>query len=200
VVAVIVFALLLRTPQVNNGVPTGSVQPEAAATASTEALSIKKSDAVADQRAKPSPSGERGAASLERAPGEGLIATSSDRAPDAPAFLITDLAGYSRSLEDYRGFTLLLGVWSLDLPESVANLERLYKTFGSNPKVRVIGVSDQRASKPPNTTFPIFYNQGSRLLDAKPGDFVLLNGTGTVRLRGSITGDFESLSKTLREK
>jgi hypothetical protein len=37
-------------------------------------------------------------------------------------------------------------------------------------------------------------------MGAKPGEFVLLNESGTVTMRGLLTEDFELLSKTLREK
>ena len=111
---------------------------------------------------------------------------------------MTDPAGYSRTLADYRGYTLLIGVWSSNQPNSAANLERLYKTFGSNPKLRLIGVTNERQAKPANTTFPVLYNQGSRLLDAKEGDFVLVNSTGSILLRGSLKEDSGSLEKSLR--
>jgi len=203
-IVAIVLVVLLRTPQVNNGPQPVSVQSQAAPIPSADAPSIVKDDAaVENERTKPSTSG-RGGRDSQRAgaPGEGPVSTSSVSAPDAnpPAFLVTDPAGYSRSLQDYRGFNVLIGVWSPDQVESVSNLERLYKAFGTNPKFRLIGVSNQRAPKPANTTFPIFFNQGSRLLDTKSGEFVLLNEAGGVRLRGLLAGDFETLSKILREK
>ena len=197
-IVAIVLVVFLRTPQVNNGPPPVSVQSQAVPIPSAGAPSVVKDDAaVENERTKPSPAGTDG----REAPGESPVSTSVATSDgSASTFLVTDPAGYSRSLEDYRGLTLLVGVWSADQPESVTNLERLYKTFGTNPKLRLVGVSNQRAPKPSNTTFPIFYNQGSRLLDAKPGEFVLLNEAGTVRLRGSIVGDFETLSKTLHGK
>ena len=195
-VVAIVLVVLLRSPQVNQSVQPVSVQSQANPSGPVEIPTIAKNEAVADERTKPSPDG-RGE---PEGPGEGTAVTSPVPDTNAPAFLVTDPAGYSRSLQDYRGFTVLIGVWSNDQPESISNLERLYKTFGANPRLRLVGVSNQRASKPSNTTFPIFYNQGSRLLDAKPGEFVLLNESGTVRLRGSLVGDFETLSKTLEQK
>lgn len=195
-IVAIVLMVLLRTPQADKSVQPVSLQSQAAPAASVEVPAIAKNDAVADERTKPSsPGTER-----REAPGEGVAARSPVPDANAPVFLVTDPAGYSRSLQDYRGFTLLVGIWSADQPESVSNLERLYKAFGSNPKLRFVGVSDRRESKPSNTTFPIFYNQGSRLLDAGPGEFVLVNEAGTVRLRGSIAGDFDALTKTLQEK
>jgi len=190
-VASILFVIVLGSSQVEIGPPKAAVQPQAAPIASVEAPSVIKDDAPAgEERAKPS----------AHTADAGSIPASSVPEPDANAlpFLITDPAGYTRSLEDFRGFTTLIGVWSADQPESIANLERLYQVFGSNPKLRVIGVSNQRRPKPKNTTFPIFYNQGSRLLDAKSGEFILLNEAGTVRMRGSIVKDFDSLSRALQ--
>jgi len=57
----------------------------------------------------------------------------------------------------------------------------------------------ERQPKPTNTTFPLAYNQGSRLFEAAPGDFVLVNETGSVQLRGSLVKDFDKLQKALKE-
>lgn len=195
-VAAIVLVVLLRTPQANHVQSPVSVQTAAAPAVSVEAPSANKNDAaVQNERAKPSPD----AISGSKATGRSVVLPP---APDtnAPAFLVSDPAGYSHSIQDYRGFKTLVGVWSPDQPQSIASLERLYKTFGSDPTVRFIGVSPQRAAKPANTTFPIFSNLGSRLMGAKPGEFVLLNESGTVTLRGLLAEDFETLSKTLRKK
>ena len=50
---------------------------------------------------------------------------------NSPAFLVTDPAGYSTNLEDYRGRVLLIGVWSADQPEAAQNIQRLYQAFGN---------------------------------------------------------------------
>jgi hypothetical protein len=118
----------------------------------------------------------------------------------APEFLLTDPAGYSHSLEDYRGHVVVIGVWRHDQRESIANLEELYKTFGTNSKIRFVGVPNDRRSKADNTTFPVLYNQGSKLFGAKAGEFVLLDENGSVESRGSLVKDFDSLTKTLRSK
>jgi hypothetical protein len=116
--------------------------------------------------------------------------------PAAPAyqsaseeFLVTDTAGYARTLADYRGYILLLGVWSANQPQSVSNLERLYQTFGSNARIRVLGVSNQRQTRPAGATFPIAFNNASRLFGANPGDLVMLDESGVVQLRGSLLND-----------
>jgi hypothetical protein len=190
---IMLLVVLLRSPQLNNAPAQvqGPDQPIA-----SSGSSETKTGLVENERAKPSPSrgdsSTASASSVSQAPIPVL--------PNAPAFLVTDPAGYSRSLEDYRGLIVLIGVWSSNQVESVSNLERLYKTFGANPKLRLIGVSNERVPKPTNTTFPIFYNQGSRLLNAKVGEFLLLDEAGGIRLRGSLAADLDELSKTLREK
>jgi hypothetical protein len=195
VVAVVLVVLLssLQTDRVESPVP---VQTTAAPIVPVEAPPVNKNDpALLNERAKPSPdqTGTRGAVGRSA-----VVPTTPGANP--PDFLVSDPAGYSHSIQDYRGFKTLIGVWSPDKPQSIATLERLYKTFGSNPTIRFIGVSPQRYKKPANTTFPVFSNLGSRLMGAKPGEFVLLDPAGTVTLHGLLVEDFELLSKTLREK
>jgi hypothetical protein len=193
-VVAVVLVFLLRTPQmVESPVP---VETAAAPAVSVDAPVVSKNDAVAQtERAKPAPD-----AKAERKDTGRPAASPSTPEANAPAFLVSDPVGYSHSIQDYRGFKVLIGVWSPNQPQSIAALERLYKTFGSDPRIRFIGVSPQRAKKPANTTFPVFSNQGSQLLGAKPGEFVLLNESGTATMRGTLAEDFEVLSKTLREK
>jgi hypothetical protein len=118
---------------------------------------------------------------------------------DVPEFLVTDPAGYSRTLQDYRGYTLVLGIWSSDVPESIAAMERIYRTFSANTQLRILGVSRRREGKPANTTFPIAYNQGSRLLNAQAGEFVLVDPAGSILRRGSLTTEFDDLAAALKD-
>jgi hypothetical protein len=118
---------------------------------------------------------------------------------NAPEFLVTDLAGYAHTLEDYRGHVALIGVWSGASQEAISNLETLYKTYGGNVKFRFIGVSNARLAKPANVTFPVFYNQGSKLFGARSGEFVLLDENGGVLLRGSLVKDIEILRKAMQD-
>jgi hypothetical protein len=130
----------------------------------------------------------------------------SDRTPvgrpatsgDAPEFLVTDLAGYAHKLEDYRGHFALIAVWSGASQEAISNLESLYKTYGGNVKFRFIGVSNAHVAKPASATFPVFYNQGSKLFGARSGEFVLLDENGGILLRGSLVKDIDSLRETVR--
>jgi hypothetical protein len=117
---------------------------------------------------------------------------------NAPEFVVTDLAGYAHKLEDYRGHVVLVAVWSGASQEAISNLEALYKTYGGNVKFRFVGVSNARVAKPSNVTFPVFYNQGSKVFGARSGEFVLLDQNGGVLLRGSLTKDIESLREALR--
>jgi hypothetical protein len=117
---------------------------------------------------------------------------------NAPEFLVTDLAGYAHKLEDYRGHVALVAVWSGASQEAISNLESLYKSYGGNVKFRFVGVSNARVAKPASATFPVFYNQGSKLFGAGSGEFVLLDPNGGVLLRGSLTKDIDSLRETLR--
>src|SRR6266446_5670066 len=84
--------------------------------------------------------------------------------PGAPVFVVIDPAGYSTTLESYRGSVLLFGVWSADRPEAALNLERMYQAFGANPKIRILGVSNRRQERLAGTSFPLVFNNGSQLL------------------------------------
>ena len=119
---------------------------------------------------------------------------------NSPDFLVTDPAGYSHTLDEYQGHVVVIAVWRHDQSEVIANIERLYKANSANAKLRFVGVSNERRPKPAGTTFPVLYNQGSKLFGAQPGGFVVLDETGAVQTRGSLLRDFDSLSQTLRSK
>ncbi len=191
--AVIVLLLVLtRTGQTPVLPPTPVTPPNVTAIASGQEPSkpIKADEPAEQGRAKPNPE--------PSAPG--------DRTPpaavssNAPDFLVSDPAGYSHALEEYRGHIVVIGVWNRDQGKAIANIERLYKAYGANPKFRFLGVANDRQPKPANTTFPILYNDGSKLFGAQPGDFVLLNETGTVELRGSLTKNYDNLAIALQRK
>jgi len=192
--ALIALCLLLfvtlRTPQPSPAVPQlQSAQSSASARppAVQPAKSLEGGTAV--ERAKPSESTPDDAAQNPRA-----LSTPDSNAPE---FLVSDPAGYSRTLDDYRGHVFVIGVLKPGDADSAANLERLYKVFEANIKFRFLAVSNERRLKPANTTFPIAYNQGSKLFGALPGDFVVLNEAGTIQLRGSLVKDFDRLQKAL---
>ena len=119
---------------------------------------------------------------------------------NSPAFLVTDPAGYSRSLEDYRGRVLLIGVWSADQPEAAQNIQRLYETFGSRKEVRILGVTRRNQERPAGMTFPMVFNNGSRLLETRSADFVVVDKEGNIQMRGSLAGDSTALTTKVRAK
>jgi hypothetical protein len=118
---------------------------------------------------------------------------------DGPDFAVIDAAGYPATLEDYRGYVLLLGIWSPNQPETAESLNRVYETFGRNPQVKVVGVASQRQDKPGTTTFPVVYNHGSRLMGLKTGEFVLLDKTGDRRFTESLTDNAKLMARIKSE-
>jgi hypothetical protein len=158
-------------PQIVTQPPTLE-EPAAAPPVKTDKVEV----AGTVQRAKPDEAPEAGSAPAPRA---------GDVTADGPDFAIIDAAGYSASLETYRGKVLLFAVVSPEEREAVRNLQGLYNDFGANPGVRVLGVATQRDAA--FTGFPVFYNQGSKLLGVETGQFLLADGTGKVVLRGGLT-------------
>jgi hypothetical protein len=189
VVAILLIVVIM--PQTNPVTPIASTPTQIAPAVSVEPPAPVKEDAAGGvARAKPATEPDK---AIERKP-----ETPAAVAANAPDFLVTDPAGYSRTLDDYRGHVVVLGMWS-DESGPAANLERLYKAYGANPKFRFLGVSNERPAKPANTTFPVVYNQGSKVFGIQPGEFVLLNESGSIELRGSLVKDFEEISRQLRQ-
>jgi hypothetical protein len=106
---------------------------------------------------------------------------------NGPEFAITDAAGYTLTLETYRGRVLLFGVVSADQKSAVSNLEQLYDAFGSNGRVAMLAVARHRTDDFRGVKVPLFFNNGSKLLGAEAGEFRLLDATGKMRLEGSLT-------------
>jgi hypothetical protein len=191
-IAVLLFAVL-RTPQTTAIPPFAPTETRIAPTEPIQPPApIKDNSEPQIERAKPSPNP---GLPVDRKP-----LAAAPLSPDSPDFLVTDPAGYSHTLDDYRDHVLIIGVWAPDQLESAASLDRLYRTFGTNPKFRFLGVSDQQVPKPANTIFPAVYNQGSKLFGAKPGEYVLLDENGSVLERGSLLKDFEHLRLALQGK
>ena len=189
VAATILLVLVVRTPSTDPGFTPSPSQSQVAPSASLETSSTIKADTPEGLREKPQPS----------APAQPDRQAAAPVLPNAPDFFVTDPAGYSRTLADFRGYIFVMGVWSEDQPQAVSSLERLYRSFSSNTKLRFIGVSNERLARPADTTFPIVYNQGSQLLGAKPGEFIVVNEAGLVSLRGSLVNDVENLEQFLRK-
>jgi hypothetical protein len=123
-----------------------------------------------------------------------------DITDNSPAFLVTDPSGYSRTLEDYRGRILLIGVWSADQPEAAQNIQRLYEAFGSRKDLRILGVTSHTQERPAGMTFPMAFNNGSRLLETRSLGFVVVDKEGNVQMRGSLVSDSTTLTTKIRAK
>ncbi len=189
----LLLVVTLRTSPPNSPVP--NIQPEHSDASAQSAVPPSESVEGASpqvERAKPAESAPTDTAQTRR-----VLPTPGSNAPE---FLVSDPAGYSRTLDDYRGHVFVIGVLKAGETDATSNLERLYKAFGTNAKIRFLAVSIDRQPKPASTTFPIAYNQGSKLFGALPGDFVLLNEAGSIQLRGSLINNFDRLQKALQEK
>jgi hypothetical protein len=188
---ILVFAVFLRR---NDGpvniIPAG--QTAVQNPASPDAGDGKVETIPPDMRAKPD------------APDPKLIGVQpvpeSAIADNAPAFLVTDPAGYSKSLEDYQGRVLFVGVWSADHPEAAQNIQKLYQAFGNRKEVRILGVTSRNEERPAGMTFPLVFNSGSRLLDTRSSDFVVVDKNGAVQMRGSLIGDSNALTARIKSK
>ena len=195
--ALVAVSLLLvvtfRTPSPNLSVSqTERAQSNASAQPAAVQPDKNTEGATAGvERAKPS---EGSAGDTAQSPG--VIPTAGSNAPE---FLVTDPAGYSRTLDDYRGHIFVIGILKSGETDAASNLERLYRIFETNPKFRFLAVSNDRALKLANATFPLAYNQGSKLFGASAGDFVVLNEAGLVQLRGSLVRDFDALERALQK-
>src|SRR5688572_10278075 len=105
---------------------------------------------------------------------------------NGPEFAITDAAGYTATLDNYRGRVLVFGVVSPEQTAAVANLDQIYEAFGSNPKVGIFAVARHREDDFRGTKFPLFFNNGSRLLGAQEGQFIVVDASGKTRLHDSL--------------
>jgi hypothetical protein len=190
--ALVLGMFLVRSPQ-----PAPALLPQAASGAATvvsapeQPRPIKEDQSESVVRAKPTDRPDA-APRIIRSP-------AAVPGPDSPDFLVSDPAGYAHSLDEYLGRTLVVGVWSRDQADVAGSFERLYRTFAANERLRFVGVSKDQAT-PANTTFPVFYNQGSKLLGVQPGEFVVLDEKGVAELRGSLVTDFVVLSRTRSQK
>jgi hypothetical protein len=187
--------LLIRTPQpAPVAPPIAARETSGAEVASTPAPPpVKETQASPEvTRAKPTPDVSPVADQRFKSP--------PSIPADAPDFRVTDPAGYSHTLADYRGHQVVIAVWRTGQTESINAVERLYKANAANSKIRFLGVSYEKDARPRNTTFPIVYNQGSKMFGAQPGDFVVLDESGAVQMRGSLVRDYETLRKALQGK
>jgi hypothetical protein len=117
---------------------------------------------------------------------------------NGPDFAITDATGYEATLENYRGRIILYGVLTPEQPAALNHLEQIYEQFGSNPRVAIFAVARHREDEFRGTKFPVFFNNGSRLLGVQEGQFILVDASGTPRLHDSLT-DTASIARIKSE-
>jgi len=116
----------------------------------------------------------------------GLDASLNANAPNAPEFAVTDAAGYTTTLDTYKGQAFLFGVVARDQKAGIAGLQQIFDALSANRSIRIIGVSRTEENFD-GITFPIFYNHGSKLLGVADGHFLLMDASGTRVLEGSLT-------------
>ena len=104
---------------------------------------------------------------------------------NGPDFAIADAAGYTTTLETYRGHVFLFGVVSPEQKVALVNLQKLFDTFRPNPGIRILGVSRRREDTIVGVTVPMYFNHGSKLLGVGDGQFLLMDAAGKTRLGGS---------------
>jgi len=189
--AILAFVVLTRqySPQ-----PVQSL-PSAASNADTNAPvaeNTKSEDLSTPQLLKPD-------APITK-PSEPTTASEPAIPDNAPEFLVITPEGYSKSLQDYKGRVLVLGVWSGDQAEAVQNLQKLYQAFGTRRDVRILGASALNQARPAGTTFPIVFNNGSRLLETRTSNFVVVDKEGNVQMRDSLAGDSNALVTKVRAR
>jgi hypothetical protein len=179
---VLIFVVIWKIPTAEVRGPQLQSPTSIASIPSADTPAVPKIGEISSpERAKPQPTTpDQPAVTISRA----TETPSND--PSAPDFLVTDPAGYARTLADYKGYVLIFGLWDPADSRAISNLEQIYKTFSSNVKLRILGVSNDRRPKPKTATFPIAYNQGSRLLGITQSQFIVVDGNGGVRLRGSL--------------
>ena len=133
-------------------------------------------------RAKPSVSEVTGDVDLAASPIPG-----GDLPPlEAKDFYVADAAGYVRTLGDYSGSVLVLGVFEREGQEAFG---RAYEAFRTDTRLSFVGVAlDTELSASP-TTFPLMFNRGSSLLDTPAGGFAIVTPAGEVHRRGSLQTD-----------
>lgn len=126
-------------------------------------------------------------------PGDGTAAKPVPRpeldAPqvNGPEFAITDAAGYTASLETFSGKMFLFSVVSSDQKASVNNFQQIYDAFQTSRGIRMLAVAHHRQDDFHGATFPIWFNNGSRLMGVEDGQFLLMDAGGKPILKGSLS-------------
>jgi hypothetical protein len=106
---------------------------------------------------------------------------------NGPEFSIADAQGYLTTLETVRGTAFLFGVLSSDQKTAVTNFQQIYDSYQSDRGIRMLAVARHRQDEFRGFTFPLFFNNGSRLMGVQEGQFLLIDATGKSRLEGSLS-------------
>lgn len=105
---------------------------------------------------------------------------------NGPEFAIMDAAGYTTTLETFRGKVFLFSVVSSDQKASVNNFQQIYDAFQTSREMRMLAVAHHRQDDL-RATFPIWFNNGSRLMGVEEGQFLLMDAGGKPILKGSLS-------------
>lgn len=176
--AAILIAIILVWPKPPVTSQVSSTTPPANPPAISEVPNVPKVNDGSVERVKPQPATSGQPSSP---------ATPRTLPPKANGeFQVIDIAGYSRTLADYQGHMLIVGVLSEASPQSISSFQRVYESLGRDTELRIIGVMQERDKKPASSTFPVLYNQGSSLFGANIGDYVIVDAAGNVKSSGSL--------------
>jgi hypothetical protein len=184
VIAVVAAVVSMRTSAPTPVLPPIAIQ----APAPLESVEPKQTEEPAINRAKPD----------EIRPTVPSVIPPAGRSNNGELFAVIDPAGYVRRLEDFRGYVLVVGVWSDNQPQAAQNLNQVYRTFANNASFRLLGVANGPQNPVAGVTFPIVYNYDSQLLGAKESEFVVIDADGAERLRGSLVTDTSNLIQDIR--
>ena len=189
--AALVFAVFIRQPS-GSGESAAVIAPTLQSSDSSNTKSVKGDGSAPTGRLKPDAPDQP--TSVKPTAPEPIIPEG------APEFAVIDPYGYGTSLADYRGRVLLFGIWSADHREATQNLQRVYQAFGSRRGLSVLGVARRKQDQLPGITFPMVFNDGSRLLEAHESDYVVIDKEGRVQMRGSLAEDANVLIPKIRAK
>lgn len=169
----------------------GAVQQAAASAPETDTADVNgdKAEEEPDARlAKPDPV-------LDAASADRFDAAPTIGGPAVPVtrFHVQDAAGYFHTLEDFSGSVLVLGVVDRD-PAGSAAFEQAYERYGSDAKIRFLGVPAD-GIEPGPVRFPTMVNRESSLLETRTGEFAIVAPDGTVHARGLL--EEETLRSTI---
>jgi hypothetical protein len=194
VAGVAAVALVLWLPG-SSDIPTGGVPLAAEVSVPIDTVVdeiAKATDLPAPARAKPSTA----------TPGEdpSAAATTTDAVSPGLIFSVTDTAGYSYALSDFRGSVLVMAVFN-DQSPGTAVFQQAYEALGSTQNLRFLGVTLSPKTQPDGVTFPVMLNRGSTLLDTPAGEYVVVTAEGNVHSRGALGTEslVSTIASTLRE-